>query len=317
MPMIAWVSASSARVVPGPPSAPGLGVPGSAAPSSWPVPAASAVELAEFGAQPDQVLQRAQVDIPGDHRGGRGVAGERRRGLAVEPGGPVAAGDRGGGAGRGPLRADPGRPLLQQRRAAVDQHQVGQRDVHQGPDRLAGPLGQQARGQQPPHRLQQRVVVPLGVAAGVLRPGRGAQRVQHRPHHRGALRRQLTGHHPGAAERGLQPDRAVLEGPGRVLVRQVRAGPLVHLRGQPGQVPQVHPRLGGRQQDRVRGRAAVLRQLVRPPADRPAVGFRQVPGGQRRHHLRVRHGARWPTRYAPPRRTLVTRVWWISHARGL
>ena len=140
------------------------------------------------------------------------------------------------------------------------------------------------------HRLQQRVVVPLRMRPGVLGACRGAQRVQHRPHHRGALL--VSGHrtpprHPGtsspAAPRG--PRR-----PGRAPHRGGTAGTF---RGQPGQVPQVHPGTGGRQQDRVRGRAAVLRE-PRPLADRPAVRFRQIPGGQRRHHLRMRPGARGP-----------------------
>jgi hypothetical protein len=152
VPMIAWVRTSSDRALSGPPSPPGPGVPGSEAPSSWPVPASwCRRSWPSSAAQPDQVFQRAQVDVAGDHRGGRGVAGEPGRGVAVEPGGPVAAGHRGGGAGRGPLRADPGRPLLQQRRAALHQHQAGQGHVDQGPDRLARPLGQQARGQQAAH----------------------------------------------------------------------------------------------------------------------------------------------------------------------
>jgi WD40 repeat protein len=70
------------------------------------------VELAELGAQPDQVLQRAQVDVPGDDGDGRGVAGEGHRVLAVQPGAPVAAALGGDGTRGRPLRADLGGPLL-------------------------------------------------------------------------------------------------------------------------------------------------------------------------------------------------------------
>ena len=131
-------------------------------------------------------------------------------------------------------------------------------------------------------------MVSLGMAAGVLGAGRSRQRVQHRTDDRGTLRGEVAVQDSRTLERGLQPDGAILERPGRILVRQVGSGPLVHLRGQPGQIPQVHPGLSGGQQDRVGGRTAVLGQLVGPLADRAAVGLRQVLG-QCRHHPRMRH----------------------------
>src|SRR6201999_3268745 len=46
--------------------------------------------------------------------------------------------------------------------------QVSQRDMRPGFDRLPGPLRQQPRRGQPPHRLGQRVVIPLLPAAVIL-----------------------------------------------------------------------------------------------------------------------------------------------------
>jgi len=119
---------------------------------------------------------------------------------------------------------------------AVEHHQVRQRDVHPRLHRLPGPLRQQPGRQEPLHGLLQPVVEPLRLAAGILRPGRSRQRIQHRPHHRGALRRQIPVQHPGAAERGLQPHRPVLERRVFVVVRGRGPGPGIDLPGQPGQV---------------------------------------------------------------------------------
>jgi len=64
---------------------------------------------------------------------------------------------------------------------------------------------------------------------------------------------QVPGHDPRAAERGLEPHGPVIEVQARILIGQIRPGPLVHLRGQLGQVPQVHPGGHGGQQDLVGG----------------------------------------------------------------
>ena len=52
---------------------------------------------------------------------------------------------------RRPTGPDPRDPLVLQRGAAVEHHQVGQRDVRPRFDRLPGPLGQQPGRDQPPH----------------------------------------------------------------------------------------------------------------------------------------------------------------------
>ena len=90
---------------------------------------------------------------------------------------------------------------------------------------------------------------------------------------------------PRAAERGLQPHRPVLERLVPVLIRLPGAGPGVDLPGQPGQV---RAALRGAQQDRIRVRAAILRQLIRPAADRPRERLRHLPGCQRRRDLQMR-----------------------------
>ena len=64
---------------------------------------------------------------------------------------------------------------------------------------------------------------------------------------------------------------AVGEVPARVLIGQVAAGPLVHLRGQRGQLLQPQPRRRGGQEDLVGVVPVLLRQLVSPQADQPAV----------------------------------------------
>ena len=178
-------------------------------------------------------------------------------------------------------------PLLLQGGAAVQPEQVGQRDVRPDLDRLTGPLRQQVRRDQAAHRLLQRVVVPLGVRPGVLGAGRGGQGIQDSRHDRGALRSQVTIQHAGALEGGHQLHAAVLERPRGVLIGKVRAGPLVDLGGQPGQVPQVHPRQRGADQDRVCRFPAILGELVGPGADRPGHRLRQLPRGQRGEDLRM------------------------------
>ncbi len=191
----------------------------------------------------------------------------------------------------GPLPADPRGPLLLQRGVHVQLEQVRQGDVGPDLDRLPGPLRQQARRDQPPHRVLQRVMVALAVGAVVVGAAGGGQRVQHRGQDRGALRAQIPGHHPGAAERGLQPDRPVLE-PRPVFIR--RAGLGVHLRGQLGQVPQAQPARRGPDQDRVGGVAAVLREPAGPAADGPCPGLGEVPGGQRGQDAGVGPGPAGP-----------------------
>ena len=187
----------------------------------------------ELDAQPDQVIQDRRVHLTEHHRGDRRVTREPLRGIPVEPGGAVAAGHRRRRAVPGPLAADPLDPLLLQLGVSVQDHQVGQGDVGPDPGGLPGPLGEQPGADQPVHRLFQRVVVPLGVTAGVLRAARGGQRLQDGADQRGALGGQVPGEDPGPLERGLQPDGAVLEGLARVIVG-VRVGAGLDLGGQGG-----------------------------------------------------------------------------------
>ena len=191
---------------------------------------------------------------------------------------PVSDGVRAAG---GPPGPDLLRPLLLQRRVAVEQEQVGQGDMRPGLDRLPGPLRQQAAGGQRPHRLGQRVVVPLPLGPVVLLPGRRGQRVQHRGDRGGALGGQVAVQDPGPADRGGQLHLAVRELPARVLIGQIPPGPHVHLREQRRQVRQPQPAGEGGQQLLIRrvpvllraacrstGRSAARR--TRRPARRPA-----------------------------------------------
>ena len=199
---------------------------------------------------------------------------------------------------RGPHRGD---PLFDQGRAAVHFEELGQRDVHPDLHGLPGPLRQQVRSQEPPHGFLQRVVVALLMRPGVLRPRRRRQGVQHRADQRRALRGQVTAQHPRTVKRGLQPHRPVLKRPARVLIRHIRAGPLIQLRRQPAQIPQVHPRPRRRHQDRVRRRLAIAGQLIGPLTDGAAERLRHLLCGQRRRHLRMGSGTPRP-RGMPGRR---------------
>jgi hypothetical protein len=57
----------------------------------------------QLQAQPDQVIQRAGIDVGGDNRGDQGVAGQGPGGIPVQPGAAVAPGALGpGGPAGGP-----------------------------------------------------------------------------------------------------------------------------------------------------------------------------------------------------------------------
>jgi hypothetical protein len=111
----------------------------------------------QFHAQPDQVFQRVHVDVAG-HDGSHGrVAGDRLGGVAIQPGTAVPTAFGRGGAVPGPPGTHMRRPLLLQRRAAVQPKQVGQRDMRPHFHRLPGPLGQDTGGDQPTHALVQKL----------------------------------------------------------------------------------------------------------------------------------------------------------------
>ncbi len=230
-----------------------------------------------------------------------GVAGDGLGGVAVQPGAALAAGLGRERPARGPLLPDLRGPLLLQRRIAVEQHQVGQRDVHPGLDRLPGALGQQVGGHEPPHGFGQRVVIPLLPGPVVLLPGWSAQRVQDLPDHLGAFGGQVSVDDPGPTERGGQLETAVLERGVRVLIGQLGAGPFVHLRGQRRQLFRPQPRLRRRHEELIGMIPQMLRELVGPQADQPADRFRDLPGSQSRHDSRMRAGPLGPRR-VPHRR---------------
>ena len=148
-------------------------------------------EPVQLHAEPDQVLQRGGFTSPvtiGAIAASQAIASAASPSSQAPPSLPLSDAAARCAAHRGPdLRG----PLLLQGRAAVQREQVGQGDVRPDLDRLPGPLGQQARRDQPPHGLLERVVVPLLPGPVVFRPGRGGQRVQHLAHDRGALRGQV------------------------------------------------------------------------------------------------------------------------------
>ena len=106
----------------------------------------------QLQAERDEVVQDAGVDVAGDDRGDRGVAGQGAGGVAVQPGAAVAAGPVGGfGAAGRPADPHLGDPLGLQHRPVIQSAQLGQRDVRPHLDRLPGAFGEQAAGGQPAH----------------------------------------------------------------------------------------------------------------------------------------------------------------------
>jgi hypothetical protein len=101
------------------------------------------VEADELDAEPDQVVEGGGVDVAGDDRDEDGVAADRLGGAALQPGAAVAAGHRRRGAVRRPPGGRRGDPLALQRRPAVQRAQLAQRHVHEGLDRVPGPVRQQ------------------------------------------------------------------------------------------------------------------------------------------------------------------------------
>ena len=164
----------------------------------------------------------ARAASPSSHAPPSPVADRRRRAVRGPP---------------GPVLRD---PRVLQRRPGVPVGELGEGDVDQGLDRLPGPLREQARGQQPAHRLFQRVVVPLRPGPQVPAPRRGGQRVQHRLHHRGALRGQVPADDAGAVQRRLQRH-APVQVPAVLILRVRLRGPVPDLRADRGQRPQARP----------------------------------------------------------------------------
>ena len=95
---------------------------------------------------------------------------------------------------------------------------------------------------------------------------------------------------PGPADGGGQLHLPVGELPARILIGQIPAGPHVHLGEQRRQVRQPQPAGEGGQQLLITRVPVLLRQLAGPQADHPPRGLRDLPGGQRRQHPRMRGG---------------------------
>ena len=267
---------------------------GMSVPSGVPVlPAASrgvrgaGADLVIPHAQADQLFYRPGIDIPGDHGDDHRVAGDLPRRVPVQPGAAVPGGHRGGRAVGGPPGPVLGDPRVLQHGVLVHLAQVGKGDVHQRLDRLPGPLRQQIRGQQPAHRLGERVVVALRPGPQILAPGRCCQRVQHRLHHRRALWGQVAADDSGPVKGGLERD-APVQVP-VVLAARVRPGGAVpDLRADRRQRPQPGPGPGGRHHDLLRLAPELPGDRARPlghlQGRRPG---QHVPLGQRAQQHRV------------------------------
>ena len=170
---------------PRPPWCPQSAVPGAGAGA---VAVRAAVPV-QFHAQPDQVLQRVHVHVAGDQRGhaaSHATASAASPSSQAPPSLPVSD-------------ANARHAAHRSRTCAV--HCSCSAESPSSSSRSASEICTQAftgcparsgsrfAGHQPPHRLGQRVVVPLVLRPVVLFPGRGAQRVQHPPDHLRALRR--------------------------------------------------------------------------------------------------------------------------------
>ena len=242
-------------------------------------------------AQGDQLLHRAGVDVAGDHGDDHRVAGRGAGLVSRQPRAAVPGGHRRGGAAGSPprpVRPDPG---VLQRRAGIQLAQLGEGDVDQGLDRLPGPAGQQAGGQQPAHRLLQRVMVTLRPGPQVPATRRGRQRIQHRLDHRRALRGQIPAQDTRPVKSGLERHTPVQV---RVIGWVRRSGPVQDLRADRSQRLLIRPGPGRRHHDLL-GRAAELHRD--PPGP---------PGHPQRHRLgqHVPLGQRVRQHPMPPRQHL-------------
>ncbi len=84
----------------------------------------------QLQAQRHQVIQHAEVQVAGDDRGDRRIAGDAAGGVAVQPGPAVPAGAAGyRGTAGGPPDPRLGDPLGFQHRPGIHRAQLGQRDM--------------------------------------------------------------------------------------------------------------------------------------------------------------------------------------------
>ena len=132
----------------------------------------------------------------------------------------------------------------------------------QGLDRLPGPLREQVGGQEPLHRLGERVVVALRPGPQVPAAVGGGQGVQDGLDHGCALGGQVAADDPGAVQGGVQEQGPVQ---GRVVAVGVgRDGPGPDLRADLRQRPQVSPGAGRGDEDLLGLAAELGRDLPGP-----------------------------------------------------
>ncbi len=143
---------------------------------------------------------------------------------------------------------------------------------------LPGPVGNHPGRDQPPARLEQRIVVTLPDRAGVLGAGLLPQGVQDGPQRLGGVPGQVTVQAARAAEPGPQPDLPVLEP--RLPAVIIGAQAAADLGGQGLQVIQFRAAGGRGQQDQVRVVTGGHRQRVGPVTDLSRPRRRHRPGGQ-------------------------------------
>ena len=233
----------------------------------------------QFDAEPDQVLQGVDVDVAGDDGGHRGVAGDGRGGVAVQPGAVVAAGLGRRAPGGRPTGPGPARSTAP---AGPSRRRSSSRSASEMCTQAL--TGCPARSGSSPAAVSRRIA---SASASWYRwslvrsssfPAGARQRVQHRRHGRGALGGQVPVHDAGAAEGGGQLHLTVRELPARVLIGQVRRGPARTSRANSArQVPQPQPGGEGGQQLLVRRvpvlLAAACRSTGRSAARRTPTTF--------------------------------------------
>jgi hypothetical protein len=159
-------------------------------------------------ADADQLIDRTGVEADGDDRDQHRVTRDPAGRVPFQPGPAITRAHRRRGAARsppGPVICD---PLILQRRIGVQLTQLRERHMDQALNRLPGPLRQQPRRQQPPHRFQ-RIVVTLLPGPQITPRLWRRQRIQgdlslaQRPGRRKAPERPVGYGRPGADGRPL------------------------------------------------------------------------------------------------------------------
>ena len=234
-----------------------------AIPRAAPLPAAIAVVAVGGQEHLGHPVQGGQVHVPGHHRRDSRITD---RGVGVGAGEPAVPAGRGGAPGGFGFGG------------AGQVAQLGQGDVHLRLGGLPGSPGHHLGRDEPSAGLLQRVMASLGGGPQILRPGRLAERFEHRGHRGRATGSQVAGEPARPGEGQIQQQPPVLK-PVIISVGLTRAAALIHLLRQPGQICQFRPASRGGGQDRISVLTHVLGQPVTPAADRPRPRRRQLPLG--------------------------------------